>query len=401
MTEAARGDTRTATRVRSVALLIVCQTAAISVWFAGSAATSSAVAAGLFPPGQAGLLSSAVQLGFVLGTLTLALTGAADRFDPRRLFAASALLASTSTLALTVSGLDGLAPLLLRALTGAALAGVYPIGMKLVAGWSRSSLGLPMGLLVGALTLGSALPNLFVALGSSNWIMPIVMSAGSAAASAVLICFVGLGPHHAPPAHFRLVEAFRELRRPEVGSVTRGYLGHMWELYAMWTWIAAFLHWAAPVGIAESNVSFLAFTAIASGALGCVAGGWTADRFGKDRVIAASLITSGLCAATIGLFATSNWFAVLVVAHIWGIAVIADSGNFSALTSERADKRYLGTVLTLQVSAGFLTTFAAIQLVPLLVVLVGWNYAFAFLAIGPIVSILSMRREWLTNRREA
>lgn len=399
MTEPARNGEGGAAHSRSITLLVICQTAAISVWFAGSAAVSSAVSAGLFPAGQAGLLSSAVQLGFVAGTLLMALSGAADRFDPRRVFSASALLAGASTLALAASGLDGHVPLLLRALTGAALAGVYPIGMKLVAGWSRSSLGLPMGLLVGALTLGSAMPNLFVAFGSSDWIVPIVMSAASAALSAILILFVALGPHHAPPTRFRLALAVGELRRPEIRRVTFGYLGHMWELYAMWAWVAAFLHWAAPAEIADRGVSILAFTAIASGALGCVAGGWIADRVGKHRVIAVSLIVSGLCAATVGLFASSNWFAVVFLVHVWGIAVIADSGNFSALASEYADKRYLGTVLTLQVSAGFLTTFAVIQLVPVTVQLVGWRYAFAFLAIGPLVSLVSMRQDWLPNRR--
>lgn len=392
MTQAASGGIPAAARIRSIFLLVVCQTAVVSVWFAGSAAMSSAVAAGAFPIRQAGLLSSAVQLGFVAGTLAIALTGAADRIDPRRVFAASALACAVSTAALVVTGLEGVGAVLLRAMSGFALAGVYPVGMKLMAGWSRSALGLPMGLLVGALTLGSAMPNLFLLADARNWMTPIAISAASALAGAILIGFVALGPHHAPSSSsFRLADALRELRRPEVGKVTRGYLGHMWELYAMWAWIGAFLHWASPAGVASTAASLFAFTTIACGALGCIASGWLADRVGKQRVIVASLLISGSCAATIGVWADTGWPAVLFVAHIWGIAVIADSGNFSALTSERVDRRYVGTVLTLQVSAGFLLTFVAIQLMPYVIDLFGWRYAFAVLAIGPAYSIASLK----------
>lgn len=377
-------------RVRSIILLVICQTAAVSVWFAGSAATSAAVASGAFPLEQAGLLSSAVQLGFVTGTLTMALSGAADRFDPRRLFAIAALVCAASTAALAVSGLAGPVAVLLRAVTGFALAGVYPIGMKLVAGWSRSALGLPMGLLVGALTLGSAMPNLFLVTNAYDWMAPIAISAGSALGAAMLIGCVALGPYHAQPSSFRLADALRDMRRPEVGSVTRAYLGHMWELYAMWAWIGAFLHWAAPENVTAGTASLFAFTTIASGSVGCVAGGWLADRIGKRRVIVAALLVSGSCAASIGLWAGWSWVAVLVVTHLWGIAVIADSGNLSALTSQLADKRYVGTVLTLQVSAGFLVTFVAIQSMPLFVDLLGWRYAFAVLAAGPAFSLVSL-----------
>ncbi|MGB6119288.1 MAG: MFS transporter, partial [Mesorhizobium sp.] len=231
---------------------------------------------------------------------------------------------------------------------------------------------------------------LFLAGNSHSWTTPLAISSCLALASAVLIGFVSLGPDHPAPAAFHLREALRQLRRPDVGSVTRGYLGHMWELYAMWAWIGAFLHWAAPQTTPSNHVSLYAFTTIASGAIGCVASGWLADRIGKQRVIVASLIVSGFCAATIGLWAMAGWGAVLIVAHLWGIAVIADSGNFSALTSERADRQYLGTVLTLQVSAGFLVTFFAIQSLPWIVGVVGWQYAFAALALGPIFALAAM-----------
>lgn len=379
-------------RARSILLLVICQTLAVSVWFAGSASVSAAVAAGDFPLRQAGLLSSAVQLGFVAGTLALAVSGAADRLDPRLLFGASCLICALTTAALIPAGLETGLAIGLRFSTGFALAGVYPVGMKMVSSWSLSALGLPMGLLVGALTVGSAMPNLFVAADVTSHQAPILLAAAAALTGMLLIGFVRLGPHHAPRSSFRFRDALGQFRRPEIARVSLGYLGHMWELYAMWTWIAAFLHWSAPSSLPSGAVNAIAFTTIAIGSIGCVAAGWLADRVGKLLVIRLALLVSGTCAATIGLWSLAGWLPVLVVAHLWGVSVIADSGNLSALTSERVDRRYVGTVLALQVSAGFLVTFVAIQSMSFLIDLLSWRFAFAPLAIGPLVGLLALRR---------
>ncbi|UOM37314.1 MFS transporter [Acuticoccus sp. I52.16.1] len=390
----------TTRRLYSITLLILCQVLAVTLWFSASSAAATLIEAGAITRREAGLLTGAVQLGFVAGTLVSAWYGLADRIDPRRLFAAAAATGALANLLILWSGFDGAATLLLRFVTGAALAGIYPVGMKLAAGWAQRGVGLLIGTLVGAVTVGSALPHLVIALSGLDWRVTICASSAAAGLAAVLILTVGLGPRHATSARFVPGEALTALRRPALLLANAGYLGHMFELYAMWAWIGVFLGWglaeagwgAGEGGRAIPSASLLTFLVIASGGIGCVVAGAAADRIGRTTVTMAAMTVSGLCAATIGFTPALGPAVLIALAIVWGVTIVADSAQFSAAIAELAEPRLVGTMLTLQTSLGFLLTFATIQAMPFLIETLTWRYAFMILAIGPALGTLAMWR---------
>ena len=372
-----------------LALLAVAELLGMSVWFAASALAPQLREAWSLSPAQSGWLTSAVQLGFVAGTATAALLNLADVLPARTYVAVSALAAAACNAALLAA--DGFAPALAtRFATGFFLAGVYPPALKMIATWYRDGRGFAIGTVVGALTVGKATPYLVHGLQHAG-IAPVVLAASAASAAAGLLVFAGYrdGPYafERRPFAWNLVGTVARCR--EVRLATSGYLGHMWELYAMWAWIAAFL--AAGAGLGARSADLAGFAAIAVGGAGCVLGGLIADRFGRERLTIWAMATSGTCAAVIGLSAGSTPL-VIAVALVWGFAVVADSAQFSALVTELAPSHAVGTALTLQTSLGFLLTMASIQLVPRLVYAVGWRWAFVALAIGPALGIGAMRR---------
>ena len=361
----------------------------MSVWFSASALAPQLERAWSLSATQAGWLTATVQLGFVAGTAVAAVLNLADLVPLRAYFAASALAAAACNLALLGAG--GFEPALVsRFGTGFFLAGVYPPAMKMIATWFKDGRGFAIGTIVGALTVGKAMPYLVHGLEHAG-AGPVVAGASAAAAAGGLLVLAAYrdGPHGFERRPFAWSLVATVLRHRETRLAIGGYLGHMWELYAMWTWIAVFL--AGGAGLGPRGADVAGFAAIAVGGAGCVVGGWLADRYGRERLTIWAMAASGACAAVIGLGAA--WPAVaLAVALVWGFSVVADSAQFSALVTELAPAHAVGTALTLQTSLGFLLTMGSIQLVPHLVAGVGWRWAFAALAAGPVCGIAAMRR---------
>ncbi|MGR4889440.1 MFS transporter [Sphingopyxis sp. LARHCG72] len=379
----------------SIGVILVAQFAAMAVWFASAAAASALARSAPLSGFEAALLTSAVQGGFVVGTLASALLGLPDRFDPRRLFMISAITAGIASGALAALPPTGATILGLRFLTGVALAGVYPIGMRLAATWASGDLGLLVGLLVGALTLGSASPHLLAAFTQFDWRLIYIAASGFAIFGGVAILLAGVGPNAPRAARIRPGSVAQAWRNRPLRLTNLGYLGHMWELYAMWTWLAIFLAESFRIsGVADGHslAELVTFAAIAAGALGAWIGGVFADRWGRTTVAIASMAASGACALAIGWLLGAEPWMVSVIAVIWGITIIADSAQFSASIAELSEPDSVGTMLTLQTCAGFLLTLVSIQLVAPITHALGWPAAFSMLAIGPALGCVAMAR---------
>ena len=375
----------------------------MALWFSASAVVPSLAAEYGLSNFMQAAFTGAVQVGFVIGCLASALLGLADRMDPRRLFAVSAAVgASANALLLAVHPASVAAPLL-RVVTGACMAGVYPVGMKLAATWAKGDMGLMVGLLVGALTLGSASPHLFNALGGVNWRITLGAASASALAAALLIGLAGIGPNRASAPRFDPHYVLAAWREVPLRLANLGYLGHMWELYAMWAWIGAFLNasfaLSLPAASAPTAAKLAAFATVASGAIGCVGAGFLADRLGRTTLTIIAMAVSGSCAATVGLLFGGAPWALLTLCIVWGISIVADSAQFSASIAELSDPARVGTMLTLQTALGFTLTLATIHLLPHWVDALGWRYAFVPLSIGPALGVWAMAR--LRARPEA
>lgn len=366
----------------------------MSLWFSGSAVVPALTREWHLSETAAGWLTLSVQIGFVVGTLLSALFNLPDIISPRHLFTLTAICGAIVNAAFGWFAHSASVGITLRFLTGMFLAGVYPPAMKILATWFRHGRGLALGVLVGALTLGKATPYLINGVGSYNWRTNVTfVSLLAVVGGVVVLLFVSDGPFALPAARFDLSQAGKVFRNHGVRLANLGYLGHMWELYAMWTWIPFMIR--ASLSARHSSPALAevgSFVVIGCGAVGCVVAGLIADRVGRTIVTSVAMAISGSCCLVIGFFFGANPIALLIVAAIWGASVVADSAQFSACVTELGDPQYIGTALTIQTCLGFLLTTISIELIPRLEKLVGWRYAFVILAPGPLFGVLSMLR---------
>ncbi|MDZ7779642.1 MAG: MFS transporter [Gemmatimonadota bacterium] len=366
----------------------------LSAWLTATAVAPELRARWALTTPQVGWLTTVVQVGFVAGTASAAFMNLADVLSSRAYFALSALLAATANAVLLVAS-DYPVALAARFFTGFFLAGVYPPGMKMMATWFRAERGLAIGTIVGALTVGKAMPYLMKAFGGPDAGFVI---AGASWAGLLSAAMVGLayrdGPHDFPRRAFEWRRVGRILRHRPTMLATGGYLGHMWELYAMWSLIGLFFtDYFGLRGSARADLHapLATFSVIAIGGVGAVLAGRWADRVGRARVTIGSMAVSGGCALTAGwLLAAPPWL-VLGVTLVWGFTIVADSAQFSAVVTERAPPDSVGTALMLQTMAGFALTGVSIQLTSTLATAWGWGPAFAILALGPVCGIKAMR----------
>ena len=366
----------------------------MTLWFSATAAAPALVAEFHLSTAQAAWLTMAVQGGFVLGTLVSALLNLPDLLATRRLFAVGCVLGATATAGVTLVRTPEEA-IALRLATGAALAWVYPTGMKIAAGWFNRRRGTALGVVVASLTVGQAFPHLLASVaGGASWRAQMLVTASLAVAGGVLVLSaVGDGPYATPADRFDPRAAMRLFTHRMTRLAAFGYLGHMWELYAMWAWIGAFA--AASLAAAgqgsASAASVAAFIGIATGSIGCLAAGLTADRLGRARVAGWALRVSGTCAAAAGVVFGAPPAALFALVAVWGLTVVADSAQFSAMVADYSG-RYVGTALTVQTCAGYLLTMVSIRLLPALASVAGWQWVFLALVPGPIFGSVAMRK---------
>ena len=364
----------------------------LTTWYSATAVTVDLTRDWGQSGSQIAWLTNAVQLGFVIGAILSAFLSISDVFSLVKVIAVSAALAGLfNALLLLQTGPSG--AILARFFTGMALAGVYPPALKLMATWFTTGRGLALGLLVGALTLGSALPYLLQGFGAgASWRAIVVLTSIMAIAAGVFALFT-LGEGPAPFAKSKVNPRLmaQVVRQKSVMLANYGYFGHMWELYAMWGWFLAYSRAASESGLVIANASWLTFAVIAAGAPGCVFGGWLADRIGRCRTTALMMAISGSSALLIGFFFAGPTWIFVTVALIWGATVVADSAQFSAAVTELSDPRFVGSALAFQMGIGFSITIVAVWVTPRIADFLGsWQWAFLILLPGPILGILAM-----------
>ena len=378
---------------RSITLLIIAEIAAMSLWFVSAAILPDMSRETNLSDGVKAAMSAAVQGGFVIGALVSAVLGLADRFDPRHVLALFAVLAAVAN-ALLLVATPGVEFVVLRGLTGAFLAGVYPVGMKIAVGWSQRSRGLLVGLLVGGLTLGSAAPHLLSFLGGADWRVTVAVASVLSVIGALLVLKTENGPFHSSQSKFDAKVLTEAWTNQSIRRAYGGYLGHMWELYAMWAWISvalavSFTH-QMPQAEAQDLAKITTFVVIGLGAISCPLAGLVADRIGKAELTIVAMAISGLSAILFALtFGGAIWLTI-AIAILWGIFIIPDSAQFSALVADHAPAEKAGSLMTFQTALGFTLTTITVQLTPLIVAKIGWPLLMASLALGPAFGIYSM-----------
>ena len=383
---------------RILPVIVLSQFAGTSLWFAGNAILPDLQRELGLGAGALGAITSAVQLGFIAGTLAFAVLNVSDRFSPRAVFLACSLLGAAANGAVALAGSLAepyAAILALRFATGFFLAGIYPVGMKIASGWYREGLGNALGFLVGALVLGTAFPHILKGLGAALPWRTVVASLSAIAVAGGLLMYalVPDGPHLARGARFDPRALGSIFASPDLRASALGYFGHMWELYTFWALVPLMIAgYAAQGGGLDVNVGAWSFAVIAAGAIGCVSGGLLSRRVGSARIAFAQLSGSGLCCLVSPLAYLLPWpfFAAFLVA--WGVLVVGDSPQFSALTAATAPRDRVGSALTLVNCIGFALTVASVELAVTLARWLPLAWWFVPVAIGPALGLAAFRR---------
>jgi MFS family permease len=384
-----------------VATIVVAQLFGTSLWFSPNSAADDLMRAWSLTPAAFGQLTSAVQIGFIAGTLLLAMSGLADRFSASRIFALSSVLGAVLNAAFALAPVGFGQGLALRMAVGVCLAGIYPLGMKMVITWSRGNAGATLGLLVAMLTLGTALPHAIRAAGGDlSWQGVILSSSLLALAGAAAVFLLGDGPYLSAklPSGSRTArwgEALAVFRDRAFRASALGYFGHMWELYAFWTVVPflvmrAVAHSEVSAALQPRLVSWLSFAVIAVGALGCILAGGLSRRFGSPRVAAAALAASGAMCLLYPFASRAGLVICVLALLVWGFAVIADSAQFSAIAASACPPHAVGSALAIQNSVGFFVTVLSITLVTSNLHRMGDAVAWLLLP-GPVLGLLLFR----------
>lgn len=385
-------DQPTAAAWRMLVLLTGAVILSMTTWFSATAILPQLTAQWQLSGLAQTWMTNGVQLGFVAGALSLSLVNLPDIAPLRLLMGIAAALAAVFNLALLLAPSAEVA-IALRFLTGIALAGVYPPALKLVATWFVRGRGLAMGTMIGGLTLGSAFPHLLRALFAGlDWRFVVATASGLTLGGAIVfLALVREGPYPFSRAVFDPRQIGRVVRNRAVALANLGYFGHMWELYAAWGWFLAFASAASVTSaMSPAGISLLVFGVVASGIVGCIIGGVLADRIGRTATTIIMMTLSGLCALAIGLSFDGPLWLFVGLAVLWGMTIIADSAQFSAMTTEVGDSDLIGTALAFQLGIGFALTIVSLTVVPMLAAAIGWQWAFVILAPGPLIGIVAM-----------